>query len=475
MGMLSITSGFYTSISKPVSHQECVNWYVHKIDTDTYVKEILIGTPGIRELLTTGELNQGNRGAHVKNDIPYFVNGKTLYRLNRVSTSTRSIYSVTSLGTVLGVGRVSMVDNGKQLLILAPDGYGYIYDESATPAFQQIADAGFTANGAPQYAVFIDGYFAVTTDSKKWIVSALNDGLSWWPLDFASAESDPDTIVAPIVIKNQIFITGSQTTEGYANIGGYDFPFQRNNLFLDKGCIAPFSLVKSNNSFFMIGRGVNENPAIWQFIDNEFIKISSNSIDILLSKYSDIELQTAHGWTYAQAGSYFIGFTLTDRAIVFDLSTLKWHERRSKINGFTTAWRASSIITAYGTVLVGDYLSGKIGELSLNEYQEYGSDIIRTVSIQPFTSERTEIIASRIELTMEAGVGSALCPNPMISMATSKDGKTWGYERRRAIGKVGAYGQRAIWRANGRFPKSVTLKFTLSDPVKPVIIKLEAA
>ena len=133
-------------------------------------------------------------------------------------------FSTTILGTIPGNGRVFIADNGTQLMILVPGGSGYIYNESDTPAFQQITDPDFNANGNPQHLCFIDGYFACTTDSKKWIVSALNNGLSWSALDFASAESDPDAIVAAAVIQNQIFIMGSETTEGYANIGGSGFP-----------------------------------------------------------------------------------------------------------------------------------------------------------------------------------------------------------------------------------------------------------
>ena len=273
---IPIANGFYESESLPISAQECVNWYPNIVQSAGLAQETLFGTPGANQLATTGTIKNINRGAHVKNGIPYFVNGEALYVLNRtVDPDLTETFSATLLGTIEGTGGVSMADNGTQLMILVPGGKGYIYDESAGTPFLEITDPDFTANGAPQYVVFIDAYFAVTTDSKKWIISALNDGLSWDALDFSSAESDPDDIVAPVVFRNQLFITGSETTEAFQNApNGSGFPFIRSNIFMNKGCFAPLSLISAHNTFMMIGGGVNESPAIWQFIGSTFHKVS---------------------------------------------------------------------------------------------------------------------------------------------------------------------------------------------------------
>ena len=59
-------------------------------------------------------------------------------------------------------------------------------------------------------------------------------------------------------------------------------------------------------------------------------------------------------------------------------------------------------------------------------------------------------------------------------MAISKDAKTFTQERTRKIGKVGEHTKRIVWTRNGLFRRFVVFRFRLSDPVKPVIIKLEA-
>ena len=471
-----IANGFYESESLPISAQQCVNWYPNIPQTQSLSQETLFGTPGITQLATTGTFEQSNRGAHVKNGIAYFVNGDQLYRLNRIVASDETeSFTTTSLGVIEGTGGVSMADNGTQLMILVPGGKGYIYNEDAGTPFQEITDLDFTANGNPQYVVFIDGYFACSTDSKKWIISAINDGLSWSALDFGSAESDPDDIVAPVVFRNRLFMTGSETTEAFQNApNGSGFPFIRSNIFMSKGCFAPLSLINTHNSFMMIGGGVNESPAIWEFTGASYTKISTTAIDNELSKFSSSVIEQAFSFSYADKGAYFVGFTVDDFTIVYDMVTKRWHERQSIVDDDPVRWRVNSMITAYGRVLVGDSQDGRIGELDSDVYTEYGDNIRRIISTQPFSNMGNAIKVKAVELTIESGVGDYSKSDPQVSMDVSRDGKTFTYERKRSMGKIGEFNRRAVWYRNGRFPRFVVFRFKMSDPVKPVIIKAEA-
>lgn len=472
---LPIASGFYESESLPIAAQECVNWYPNIPQTNSLSKATLFGTPGILELTTTGTVQQVNRGSHVKDGTPYFVNGTSLYELVRsVDSSGKETFSTNELGTIPGDKRVSMSDNGTQLMIVIPGEAGYIYNEDDATPFQQIADPDFTANGNPQAVVFIDGYFVVTTDEKKFIVSALNDGLSYNALDFGSAEADPDDIVAPMVYRNQLFILGSETCEVFQNQGGAGFPFIRiNGYVFDKGLFSPFGIVKADSSFLMIGGGINESPAVWLFTGNGFAKVSTTAIDNVLQRFTDAEIQNSFTWSYAQKGAYFVGFTISDITLVYDIVTQRWHERKSTIGDFQDRLRVNSLVTAYGRVLVGDSQDGRIGSMDIDAYTEYGSEIRRVVASENFSTGLLSRRVSSIELTVESGVGNSDRKDPQVSMDWSDDGgKTFKYERRRSMGKVGEYTRRSIWRKNGRFPRFRVLRFKMSDPVKPVIINL---
>jgi len=479
---LPIAGGFYISDSLPISAQECTNWYVNIPQTSGALGAAgLYGTPGIELLTTTGELQQQNRGAHTKNDIPYFVNGDALYSLDRTfDIDGNEVFSTTTLGSIEGEGLVSMADNGTQLMILVPGGKGYIYDESSGTPFLEITDLGFTANGAPQIVAFVDSYFLCTTDDKKFIVSAPNDGLSWNALDFGSAEADPDQIVAPVIFRNQVYILGTETAESFQSIQTSGFPFQRiSGAVFQKGLFAPFGVVNTDNSFMWIGGGVNESPAIWQSNGGSPVKVSTTAIDTAISQFTQEELQQSFGFSYAQDGAYFVGFSFPTRSFIYDTITQLWHERKSQLTDptgkeVTVRWRVNSLTSGYGRVLVGDSEDGRIGSVSRDIFTEYGRNIIRTVATVPFTDQGSSVFVPKLELTVESGVSDRNEKEAVFRLSTSRDGKTFSDERIRPIGKTGEYEQRVIWNRNGRYSRMIIFKFVMSDPVKPVIIKLEA-
>lgn len=470
---LPIANGFYVSDSLPISAQECTNWYPNVAQGPALSAETLFGTPGLTQLATSGTLDNENRGGHEMAGKPYFVNGTRLYRLDETVTDGIATYDLTFIGSVGGTGRLSMADNGTQLMILAPGGNGYIYNH-VTDTFSQITDSDFTANGAPQFVVFIDGYFLVTTDSKKFIVSAINNGLAYNALDFGTAESDPDDIVAPVVYKNQLFISGGETFEAFQNIGGADFPFSRTGLFLQKGCYSPFSLINAQDTFMWVGGGENEGPAIWALNGNSTTKISTTAIDSLLSTLTQSQVADIYSWVYASKGAYFIGFSLPSTTLVYDTTSQRWHERKSLLDGSLGALRVSSIVKAYNKVICSDVIDGRIGEIDSDVYTEYENIIIRRVATQPFQNNMQSVFFPTLELTVESGVGNTDAPDPQITLERSKDGKTWSGPISRSIGKIGEYSRRAIWRRNGRASRFEIFRFTLTDAVKPVIIQLTA-
>lgn len=138
--VLPIANGYYESDSLPISAQECTNFYPNIAQAPALNQETLFGTPGLVEVARASDLDS-NRGAHEMNGVPYFVIGDSLY-------SMADDFVLTNRGTISGTGRVSMADNGTQMLILDPGGDGFIYNHTTT-TLTQITDPDFTANGNP--------------------------------------------------------------------------------------------------------------------------------------------------------------------------------------------------------------------------------------------------------------------------------------------------------------------------------------
>lgn len=213
------------------------------------------------------------------------------------------------------------------------------------------------------------------------------------------------------------------------------------------------------------------------FQNGAFTKVSTLAIDNILSEYTNSTISSSFSIAWGQRGQYFVAFVFTDRAFVYNITTKLWHEQKSRLpsgSDYTaTRWRVNSLVSAYGYTLVGDNADGRIGKLDNDIYQEYGNDIVRLFSTQLRVGAGKSFRIPVVELTMEAGVGNTDDPNPTVSMSISEDNKVFQYERTRFVGKIGKYGQRTIWRKNGRIPRYATVRFRMSGPYKVVVIKLE--
>lgn len=469
---LPIANGFYVSESLPISAQQCMNYRPNLVPVPTDSQETLLGTEGLNELTSTGEFTVNvNRGSHEKNSIAYEVNGSELIRVDFTAPDT---FGNTVLGTITGSGRVSMADNGTQLMIVTTDGDGFIFDEDAGTPFQAITDVDFTTtNGKAQKVVFVDGLFVVTTDEKKIKHSNLNNGLVWNALDFGTAEADPDDLVSPHIHQGQLYAFGTETFERFQNVGGSGFVFQRvTGSVVLKGLFAEFSVIESNNSFMWIGGGANEAPAIWQSTGGIPTKISTTAIDVAIQEFTEEEIAESFSYSFSQRGAFIVGFTFPTMTFEYNVVTGRWNERGSLIDGELTRLRINSVVKAYGRLLVGDAIDGRIGEIT-SANDEYGENIFRRFSTQPFGNQNITFFNGEVALTIEAGVGDAATPDPQIRLDYSKDGgRTFSTPRSRSMGKVGEYTRLPVWRRLGDITQTIIYRWTSTDKVVSNVVKL---
>lgn len=474
---LPFTNGFYQSRALPLSAQRCVNWYKNVSEVDTFSRESLFGTAGL-SLTDGGQPLEPNRGAHVMNDEPYFVNGNKLYKLVRtVAADNTESFSVSEIGAITGSGRVSMADNGSELCIVVPNGDAYIYDGST---LSTITDPDF--DGPCETVVYIDGYFVFNkTNSSKIFHSELRDGLSYNALDFAEAEADPDRVVALHVHRGVLYALGTETIQPFTNTGSTEFAFRPiKGAVISKGVRSRFAVKSFGNTFAFIGGGENEGAAVWAFQGSDVAKISTTPLDFLLQNATPEQLDECYAFAHSLNGAEFWGVTFGSRTLVFDQTAsrlsgrLEWHERSSRISSEDVQWRVASIVTAYNKVFVGDIEDGRIGQLSDDFFDEYGEYIVRTTSGQPFENGGQSLSVSSIEATMNAGTGTA-DNEAQIGLCWSDDGgRTYSNMLFRGFGKLGEYGKRAIWRRLGRFGKYRVLCFQFAGTTDPTFIKLEA-
>lgn len=481
---IPIAQGFYVDESRAIAAQECVNLYPHIPATKTITDAGLIGTSGIGQVAFTA-VNAFNRGGHVMAEIAYTINANKLYKITYTTDSfgvrTYTATDVSGAETIDGSEFVMTADNGTQLCIIAPDLSGqfnaWIYTEAG--GLVQVTDADF--DGPVSSVCYFDGYFVFNKkDSNKFFISDLRDGFSYNALDFGSGESDPDNNVIIKPLDGLLYVFGNHTYEQWQDVGGIGFPFQRtSNGNQMKGCYAPLSMTYFNESLIWIGSSYNEKPAIWATQGADSQKLSTPAIDYLLNSGGLEPLRKAYAIRWAERGHNFVAFTVPGVCtVVFDATTNLWHTKQS-LDRFKSPqpWRATCLLNAYSTYLVGDELTGNIGEYNEKIYYEYDDEIRRYFTTPAIDNQGKPFSVYAIELFCDtgnvpvSGQGSV----PIIRMSVSKDnGNTYSPEISRTMGLTGEYSAVTNWSRLGRYRKPVIFKWAISEPIKVAIVKAEA-
>ncbi len=468
--IIPIGGGYYLDESLPISAQRLINWFP-AIPQTAGAQTAIYNTPGQSDFTSLGGIN---RGQHIMDEVNYAVNGNVLFKVNEDKTSA-------SLGSIEGLGMVSMADNGSKLAVVVPGGKSYFYDGSA---LTQITDTDFITADTVS---FKDGYFIFTaSDGSVFFNSALNDPSNYRSLDTGTAEIDPDRIVSSIVIHNELFILGTRTIEIFQNIGGADFPFQRiPGANIQKGSHATFGVVGLDETFAFVGGGKDEKSGIYQISDSSrVIKISTPAIDLAIQKFSKDEISECVAMTYFDRGSQiaiwtFVSDKIPSKTFAYNATTTRlsgipiWFEFQSGVSD--NRWNVNSISVAYGKVLAGT-TDAKIVELDHDVYTDSGEQIMRQLTTRALSNQDSPFFMPTIKLLMEAGVGltTGQGSDPKVGMQISDDGKVFGNMRQRSIGKIGRFEQQTQWRRNGRTSMQRFHRFTITDPIKPIIRGLQA-
>ena len=426
--------------------------------------------PGLRLLVTVG--TGPIRGMNSFGGNLYVVSGEQLIKIS-------STYAATVIGNVSGAtGPVSMANNGTQLFV-ACNGPSYIYNAN-TLAFGQITDVDFPGALTVSY---LDGYFVfIEPISQKVWVTQLNDGTSIDPLDFASAEGDPDGLISSIVDHSEVWLFGTNSVEVWYNSGAADFPLQRiQGAFNEIGCAATFSVAKLDNGLFWLGQDARGKGMVYRANGYTGQRISTHAVEWQIQQYGDIS--DAIAYTYQQDGHsfYVLNFPSANATWVYDVATGAWHERAGWINGKFVRHRAECQTFFNNHVTVGDHQNGNIYTFDLEVYKDH--DRVqkwlrswRALSTGQNNLKRTS--QHSLQLDCETGVGleTGQGSDPQVMLRWSDDGgHTWSNEHWASMGRTGEYFRRVFWRKLGMTLKLRDRVYEVSgtDPVKIAIVGAE--
>ncbi len=447
----------YETISLPYSAQQCINLYLENAQEAARSQEALISTPGSKAFVTLTDSPVRVGGMREFAGSLYVVSGQTLFKIEANG-------SFQSLGTVPGSSSVSISNNLSQLIVVNGQ-EGFIYTP-ASDAFVQITDPDFRP---ADVVTFLDQYFVLhETDSPRFFISALANGLAYDGLDFGTKEGSPDDIRSLLADHRDLLLFGGQfSTELWENTGAEDFPFEvQNGVFIERASGAKDSSLQMDNQVYWLG----DDKIVYHLDGYLPAKTSTYAIDERIRQYETID--DAFAFTYTEGGHFFyvLTFPTGDETWVYDASTRKWHQRSTGLRG--GRWFPNAHARFNNRDYAGDSQSGKILELDLDTYTEDGETIRRVRTAMPQANSEKPLFVAKLQILFEAGIGllTGQGSDPIAALDVSDDGgRTYKNPKFRSMGKIGEYKRRSVWRRRGRFRDRVH-RLTVTDPIKVVII-----
>lgn len=393
------------------------------------------------------------RGAIFIGDLLYTLVGNTLRRTTENGTST-------TCGTIPGGERVRMVANS--------DGNFTVWRPFNNTAYQvvsnvvtQITDPQFSSGAASP--IFLDGYLVYRRpDTDQFFNSGLN-AFTFNGLDIASAEGKPGKLIGMHAENREIILAKADSMELWYNAANSPgSPFSRSpNGFLEIGCGAGDSIGSQDNSPFWLANDLT----IRRLSGVTAERVSQHGIDAILARMSVADAYTV---PYFHDGHLCIAFVFpfAARTCVYDCTTKQWHERDSLGYG---AWRPHQIVKAWGNrQYVVDRVSGKIGVLNPDTFEEFGEPQRVRWTYQPVYAEGNRAVHKRLGLAMNVGMGltTGQGSNPLATLYMSDDGgNVFRTHTQQELGREGKYQTRVDWWKLGLSNNRV-YSIGVTDPVK---------
>jgi hypothetical protein len=433
--------------SPVVSKERLVNWYLVQNEQNAKYPFALYPTPGLT--LFNSDMGGPCRGIYHMGPYLYVVSGNSIFLLDSNGSSTE-------LGEIDGTGMCQMADNGTHVLVVARR-YAYAVNQDEC---LQIAEAGLVG------AASQDGYgVAVKNGTDQFYWSDVDDMTTWGGSSFSSADAKGDLAVGVASLARNMWVFGKRTIEIMYNAALSSQPFVRGQGgFLEVGCLSPGSIAVGNNTLFWLGHDYQ----VYMARGFEPTVVSPPWVTRVIEGLSGTE--SAEAFVYLQRGHTFYVLTFSNKTIVFDMNTGKWHYRKS--HGLDR-WRVQGHAFAWGKHIVGDCVNGNIYELDLDTYSENGTTISREADSAPIHAGGQRMVMDELFVDMDYGVGldgSAQGSDPELMMRTSDNGgRTWSNERIGTIGKLGEYDVQARFHNMGQFRQRL-IRIVVSDPVFACVV-----
>lgn len=448
-----------------VSSESLINLYPEANRGQALSPVNLLGIRGQASFATIGGTPRGQFRA---GNTHFAIRGETLYTVDSVGAAT-------SRGTIEGSERCDFAYDGNYLHVVA-DLKSY-YADIATFTVAEQTDSDFEQANS---CCVVNNLLVVSRQGTGEIAwPSLTNPTAWDGLDFANAETSPDSIVAVRESAQELLIFGEETLEPWRFTGNPDQYFEASGAAaaVKVGTRWRDTIQTVDNAPFWLA--TNAEGALYVARLNGYTaeRISTHAIEANLENAGTSSLDGAFGFSSSEKGHAFYGITLPDHCTwVYDAATQEWAQR------LAGSWPLTTPETPQGDWGIRDFCvnaqrkhilgktDGNLYQLAATSYSQDGGGIVRELTTPPFFVDGLSFTISEIELIVASGVGLATGTTaPTVQMSLSFDGgKTWSDAFTEELGPLGDYGWGVRFNRCGRCPgpKGVSVRWRCTDAVE---------
>jgi hypothetical protein len=397
--------------SKPWSGSRLVNAFAEKSDGDKVEDFAVMAVPGLVRFANISTLRGPRPSSHGLDALRRRRGHALQHRFNRHGNELARHHS----GDNIRHHRRQRDRAGD------PDGgtSGYVYSSGTSQSPLNLPAVSDVA--------YIDGYFVWTVaSSDQFIISSLNDGLTYDPLDVATVEGAPDNLVGVRTATGNCSSSAS-TRSKYGMIAGMRISRSRGRETPSSSAAASTGIRSSSSTTASISSATTG------------FATASTAISRSASRHN-IELKLAQAtyfraFSYTQEGHKFYCLNTDVGSFCYDMATGAWAERISFERSITaSAPRSRPIIRPSS----GDNATGRLYTPDLDVFDEDGDPMPVIIELPTIEGKRERATMYAFEAYCETGVGNSDVEDPQIIMQYSRDGgRQWSNEMSRSMGKVG--------------------------------------
>lgn len=382
--------------SSNVTAQRRINLYAEQQGEADKAALVFFGRPGLRQGFTTAPTASSTVGGPLRGIIvsPKYPSGEQVYAAQGdkgllATTSGRFLDDPGFFAT--SIGPVQFANVGLQ--VLAVDGAkGYQMGTGNLDAY------GFW-NGATSCCALASRFIVNDPDNPgRFYWSGVSDITSWPALNFATAESDSDTLVQVFTRGGELLLFGTRTLEFWAPTGGADVFARTGGASIDWGLPVFDSPRKIADTVLFIGQSLGGEPQVCMLNGYQVRVVSTPDIEINITRaiQAGVLPQTS---AVTAAGHAWYLVHLDDTSYAFDVTTGIWGEWQTAGGRFCGQYTA-----AYQRqLLITDYRDGRVYYVEPDQILDGDETIDREIVSRHFFVDLERVGLAKLTLDMENG------------------------------------------------------------------------